>query len=493
MNIVAYCRYSSENQRQESIEAQVRAIEAYCTDNNHNIIEVYVDEAKSATTDQRPAFQRMITDSDQQTFEAVIVHKLDRFARDRYDSIFYRRKLKNNNIKLISVTEKLDGSPESVILESMLEGISEYYSRNLSRESMKGLMENAHKCLTTGGKPPFGYTIDPKTKEYLVDENEAFAVRKIFSMYVDGVSYVEIIKWLNDNGFKSKKGLEFKTTSLHSLLNNEKYIGVYQFNRSSRTKYDIGAREALRIDDGVPAIVSIETFEAAQRRLEVNKVRSQIFKAKDLYVLSGKIVCGSCGNKMFGNKRRSSKGTEWAGYLCSGRKKCGCKAKEVKKTTVELAVMNHLENEIFTDSFIDALAEDIVSLFNEKQNGAYEEINILKDQLAKTDRQITNIINAVAEGFASQQLKEKMGQLEAIKGELTVMIETTAAKSIKKIDIEDVKKYLSQGKGITFKSAQDQIQIVDMFLEKVVVHDEYLDIHFYIDNLKKKRGYIGAP
>lgn len=203
MKAVAYCRYSSDNQREESIEAQVRAIEEYAEKNNIEIIRIYADEAKSATTDDRPQFLQMIKDSEMNIFQAVIVHKLDRFARNRYDNAFYKRLLKKNGIRLISVLEPLDDSPESIILESVLEGMAEYYSRNLAREVMKGLKENAFQAKFNGGIAPLGYDI--KDGYYVINEKEAEAVKLIFKMYNDGYSYGCIIDELNLRGYKTKK------------------------------------------------------------------------------------------------------------------------------------------------------------------------------------------------------------------------------------------------------------------------------------------------
>ena len=137
----AYIRYSSDNQRDESLEAQIRAIKEFGYAKGYEIVKVYQDKAKSATTDRRPGFQQMIKDSAYDIFDVVIVHKLDRFSRDKYDSAQYKRKLKQNGVKLVSVTENLDDSPESVILESVIEGMAEYYSKNLAREVMKGKSE----------------------------------------------------------------------------------------------------------------------------------------------------------------------------------------------------------------------------------------------------------------------------------------------------------------------------------------------------------------
>jgi len=186
----AYERYSSDNQRDESIEAQDRAIREYAEKNNIEIVKVYNDRAKSATTDKRPGFQEMIQDSALGLFDTLIVHKLDRFSRDRYDSAVYRQKLKQSGIQLISVVENLDGSPESLILESVIEGMAQYYSANPAREVMKGMSENAYNCKHNGGIPPLGYDVD-ENKKYVINEVEAKIVRIIYEKYADGYSLIK--------------------------------------------------------------------------------------------------------------------------------------------------------------------------------------------------------------------------------------------------------------------------------------------------------------
>ena len=155
-NVVAYCRYSSDNQRVESISAQIRAIKEFCKKNNYNLVKIYADEAISGTsTEDREEFLQMIEDSKLCNFEYVIVHKFDRFARNRYDHAMYEKTLNDNGVKLLSVLEQVNDSPEGIILKSLITGMNEYFSANLSREVGKGLKENALKCIHTGGIPTF--------------------------------------------------------------------------------------------------------------------------------------------------------------------------------------------------------------------------------------------------------------------------------------------------------------------------------------------------
>ena len=136
----AYARFSSDNQRDESIDAQLRAIHKFAAEKGYQIVEEYIDRAKTGTNDRREEFQRMIRDSDTGDFEVVIVHKLDRFARKRYDSAVYRKALSDNGVKLISVLEQFSDTPEGIIFEGMSEAMSEYYSANLSREVKKAIL-----------------------------------------------------------------------------------------------------------------------------------------------------------------------------------------------------------------------------------------------------------------------------------------------------------------------------------------------------------------
>ena len=222
---VAYCRYSSDNQREESIDAQVRAIKEYCLRNSYSLMRVYKDEAKTGTTDNRKGFLDMIENSGNHTFDICIVHKLDRFSRSKYDSAIYKKRLKDNDVRVVSVLENLDDSPESIILESVLEGMAEYYSKNLAREVMKGMKETALQCKHNGGMAPTGYDVAPD-KTYVINNIEAEIVKKIFSMYIAGNGYGIIAQDLNDSGQRTKLGRLFSKGSIRDILLNEKYSGL---------------------------------------------------------------------------------------------------------------------------------------------------------------------------------------------------------------------------------------------------------------------------
>lgn len=352
---VIYARFSSHNQREESIDAQLRACSKWAADNGILIVGKYCDSAKSATSDDRPEFQKMIADSKSNKFNAVIVHKLDRFARNRYDSADYKRKLKMKGVTLMSVTEKLDGSPESVIYESLLEGMSEYYSKNLAREVMKGLKETAYQCKHTGGYAPLGYDVDKATQKYVINEEEATIVRLIFELHNKGYGYKKILSMLKEKNYKTKFGNDFSTSSIRGILTNEKYTGVYLFNQK-KEKTDNNKRNAkrkpkeeiIRIEGGMPAIIDKSTFYKAKYLLEKNVNNGGKNSAKENYLLSGLVYC-SCGGKMHGNRRYCGRSKQLLiTYRCANKcQQRNCSTKEINKVYLDNYVMDVISKNLF--------------------------------------------------------------------------------------------------------------------------------------------------
>jgi len=348
VRVACYARYSTSMQREESISAQMRAMKKFCDDNGWIIVKKYVDEAYSATTDKRPQFQEMITDSCKKEFDIVLVHKLDRFARNRYDSSLYKQKLRKNGVRLCSVLERIDNTPESILLEGLLESINEFYSANLARESMKGMKENALQCLHNGGSPGLGYDVDV-TQHIIINVEEAKIVVMIYSMYLSGYSCKVIAEMLNEEGYVTKAGNPFKTFSVYGILVNEKYTGVYIFNRSEAKGYDHKRNshrskppeEIIRIEGGIPAIISREVWEAAQKK-RMSK-SGKLKTSEPMYLLSHKIFCGVCGSKMYGSIRYRYSTEPYYMYACHTKKASCSNPKQIEKTSLENYVVSLIQ------------------------------------------------------------------------------------------------------------------------------------------------------
>lgn len=488
----AYVRFSSDNQRDESIDAQVRAIEVFAKDKGIQVVKVYADRAKSATSDKRPEFQQMIQDSSLDFFDAIIVHKLDRFSRDKYDSATYKRKLKKNGIRLISVTENLDGSPESIILESVIEGMAEYYSKNLAREVMKGMTENAYKCMHTGGKPPLGYEVDPMTKKYVINESEAIIVREIFSMYNDGYGYRQIVSAINSKGYKTKLGRPFGNNSIHDLLSNEKYSGTYVFNRSA-SKNSSGQRnhhsskaedDIIRIENGMPAIISKEEFQKANQRMDKNKKGPGTYKSKEIYLLSGLIFCGECGHAMSGNMRYGGRNkNKYVSYRCGNRERTKqCCNKELRREYIESYVLHELEKNIFNDAAIPFLIEKLNEYQNSKSVKNTTEADAMKRLLDEINRQIENIVNAIASGFFQSSFKDKVTELEEQKAALELKLkEIELSKATTVITEEMLRNLFSMFREfVTTRNIPECKKFIDSYVDKVVVYQDHVEVTFKV-------------
>lgn len=227
MNAVIYARYSSDNQREESIEGQIRECTAFAEKNGITILKSYIDRAYSAKTDNRPEFQEMIKDSSKKFFDMIIVWKLDRFARNRYDSARYKAQLKKNGVKVVSATEVISDGAEGIILESVLEGYAEYYSADLSEKVIRGMTDNALKCKYNGGTLPIGYIIDSE-QHFQIDLLIAPFVLEAFTKYEDGMTMTEIRDYLNGKGIRNARGGELNYNSIQHMLNNRRYIGEFR-------------------------------------------------------------------------------------------------------------------------------------------------------------------------------------------------------------------------------------------------------------------------
>ena len=485
----AYCRFSSDHQREESIDAQIRAIQAYCDREDILLNKIYRDEARSATTDDRPSFQQMFKDIKEYPCDVVIVHKLDRFSRDRYDSAFYKRKLKEQGIRLISVLENIDGSPESIILESVLEGMSEYYSRNLAREVQKGKMETAYQCKHNGGVPPLGYDVD-RDGNYHINPIEAAWVTKIFEMKASGKSYRAIADHMNEIGAKSKKGKPFTKHSFHDLLKNEKYKGVYTYNRAEskiagkrnnhKNKSD---SEILRIDGGIPQLISDDLWNEVNGAMQ-NRRMNAGRKAKRVYLLSGIIYCGECGSPMSGNARRAGRNkTEYITYDCNRRRReKTCMAKAINKKYIEDIVVQYLQEEFFTDENVSELADRLLDFQKNRKGETEPERQALKRELADKEKELNNIIESIKKGGYKEWMGPIGDQLDErikyIKGKLEYLDGLQDQKTLSK---QEIVSYIMKDKDLNRKTPEDLKHIVQTYVERVVIFEDKIEIHLIIN------------
>lgn len=457
MNAVIYARYSSDNQREESIEGQLRECREYAARNNITLIGSYIDRAQSARTADRPEFQRMIADSEKRLFDAVLVWKLDRFSRDRYDSAYYKQILKKNGVKVISIKENISDGPEGIILESILEGFAEYYSAELSQKIQRGHHDNALKAKNNGGYTPLGYVVDPVEHALAIDPITAPLVREIYDRYDKGDRITDICESFRQRGIKTKRGTEFTMGTLNRVLTNRRYIGEY--------KYD-----DVVIPDGIPAIIEKDQFERVQYRMEANKRAPARAKAQEEYLLTTKLFCGDCGRIMAGESGKNGKGIIYHYYKCGGAKrKLGCKRKAVKKDWIEEVVVRITVSKVLTDEAIDRIADAILEIQNEGDTLT----PTLHQQLRECEKGIENLINAIQMGILTSSTKERLEELEKQREALKLSL-LQAQMERPKYSKEYIVSWISRFKYGNIHDKAYRKEIIDIFVNSVYLYDDHL-------------------
>ena len=457
MNAVIYARYSSDRQREESIEGQIRECTDYAMRNNLTLIGTYVDRALSARTADRPDFQRMIADSAKGLFDVVLVWKLDRFSRDRYDSAHYKHVLKKNGVRVISIKENISDGPEGIILESMLEGYAEYYSAELAQKIRRGQHDNAMKCMNNGGNTPLGYYVDKATGRLEVNPETAPYVQELFARYADGERLTVLQAEMEERGLRSRRGNAYTVSVLSNLLKNRKYIGEYKYGD-------------VITPDGIPAIIDKELFERVQMRMAANKKAPARAKAEEEYLLTTKLYCGDCGRLMAGESGKGCKGIVYHYYKCSGAKRrLGCKKKAIKKHWIEETVVKLTVSKVLTDEAIDRIADAILVM----QEQGDTMTPVLKQQLQQCEAEIRNVMKAIRQGIITETTKECLEDLETQRDSLKASILQLQLER-RKFTKEEIVEWISKYKYGNINDLDYRKEIIDTFVNSVFVYDDKL-------------------
>lgn len=406
-NAVIYARYSSHNQTENSIEAQVKAAYDFAATKNLNIIHTYADRAKTGTNDNREEFQQMLKDSNHGNFTVVIVWKVDRFGRNREEITLNKYKLKKNGVRLEYVAENISKEPEGVILESVLEGFAEYYSKALSQNCKRGLQNVALKGGYTGGTCPYGYKIiDGK---YTVVPEAAKKIKDVFKMFNQGYRYVDIARKLD---------LDQRNVKVY-LKNPQYYTGTY-------------TRCGVNIPDMIPTLITKEEFDAAQERMKTYTRRKKPRK----YILTGKVFC-TCGKKYNGC------GYDNYSYYRSTCT-CGGQLNYIKKDDLEEEVFNKCIDALQSEISIDELTDKVM----EKLKLKVKDLNPAKKKASLIAKK-KNLLRLVEDGaLPYEDLRERLIQLDA---ELSTCCGVSTPNIISRNQVKD---YLVSMRGlITNKSA----------------------------------------
>ncbi len=452
---VIYARYSSDAQTEQSIEGQLRVCEEYAKTNGILILSTYVDRAMTGTNDMRPDFQRMIRDSARKEWNYVLVYKLDRFSRNKYEATIHKNTLRKNGVKVLSAMENIPDTPEGVILESLIEGIGQYYSADLSQKVKRGMRENRIKGYYQGGAILYGYKLEGK--KLVIDEEKAETVRFIFEQYSAGVYVRDIINALTLRGIKNN-GKPFAKNTIYGILKNEKYSGVYYHGDE-------------KVDNMYPQIVPSDTYETVRKKVEQNKFGKR--SVKTVYLFRHKMRCGYCGHPISAETGTARNGEVKRYYKCLGIKSYhnGCKQGVIGKEALEEAIVTKIIEELSKPETLNGVVKSLLKL-QDSYCTDNPIVNTLKKEKAKVDKALENIMSAIEEGIVSKTTNKRLHELETQQEELERQLIIEKSKSAVKLPESIIREYYKE-------ALKGEIEMaINLLVKEIVLYNDKIDIYF---------------
>ena len=413
IRLVAYYRYSGgSGQTEQSVEGQRRDCEAYAKLHGMTILHEYIDRHISGKTDDRAAFQQMMKDSDKGAFDMVICWKTDRFARNRYDSAVYKKRLRDNGVEIIYAAESNVQGAEGIIIEGLMEALAEYYSAELAEKMRRGMRESALKGQAISRCRALGLTTD-ENKKFVIDERTAPTVRFIFEHYAAGESSTSIIEQLNAKGLRTSQGGPFNKSSIPRIIQNEMYRGVY-----------VSKAYNVRIEDAIPAIIDDDLWGRAQAMMKTNRQLKAKYEPKADYLLSGKLFCAECGGLMKGVSGHSGgNGEVYRYYACSNPE---CHKRNIPKADLEGKVIRSIRDHLLQPDTMEALADALVEVQEADATKPDAEREALEQELRDVRRRGKNIMDAIENGSVAPQLVARLNDLTQQENTLTYQLSTIA-------------------------------------------------------------------
>ncbi len=461
---VIYARYSSDRQTEQSIEGQIRVCNDYAERNGILIVNQYVDRATTGTNDNREAFQQMLKDSDKKSFDYVLVYKLDRFSRNKFEMAMHRKHLKDNGIKILSAMENIPDTPEGILLESLLEGMNQYYSEELSQKTRRGQRETRLKGLHCAGKLNYGYYTEKK--KVFIHPEESEIVKEIFERYAAGERGNEIAISFAERGilYRDKP---FSPANIYIILHGEKYTGKYVLHGEI-------------YDNIYPQIIEPELYERCKQKIDANRYGNHIPDYS--YLLRRRVYCGECGTRMTSYSGTSKSGRVSKYYKCwNAIGKRNCTAKFIKKDILDEIVIKALQ-ETLTGKNLSIIVDEIYRQYNNKLLND-NPVKMLEKELSQINKSISNIMIAIEQGIITDTTKERLQELETNRRELQEKLILERMQEQVVLDKKTIEEYLKDG------VKQEPEMMVELLVDKVHVYsDDHIELflHYTDQPIKPK-------
>lgn len=461
LTAVTYARFSSDRQHESSIEAQHDAIDKYAQQRGIVVVEQYADRAKSGTNDNRPEFQRLISDLKKRPVDLVLVHKYDRFSRDRYDAAIYAKIIQQRSARLVAVAQDFGDSEFACVLEAIAQGFAEFYSKNLSHEVKKGRKVNIRKGRHAGGEYPFGYRPDPDNPgNYVIDEVEAYYIRKFYQAAIDGKpSMSSITDEMRACGIRGRRGGFLHPSNVAKILQRPIYMGVY-----TQSTDDV----SVTIENHHPAIVSKTVYEEAMKRMEARNNVGR--KPRRTYLCSGLVYCGGCGAIMYGHASTCGNRNSIT-YLCSKH----CKnIRSIPVAELDQAACDYVAALLAPEvrSELAGVLQDYLSVQRERAQSRAPQIN---REIAKLNKQIYAITQNMSSGVLPPSVLSKMGdqivelesQIEALKASI---------EEPPQVELSSIEDYFANAAAVSVDDDPVYVRkVLARFIRRITIHQTSIE------------------
>ena len=383
------------------------------------------------------------------------------FFCGKYEVATNKHTLKLNGVKLVSATENIPDTPEGIILESLLEGMAEYYSAELSQKVKRGLRESRLKGQYTGGAVPYGYRVE--NKKVYVNEDEAKIIRYIYSQYAKNVFVKDIIKDLNDKGL-THRHVPFARTTVYGILQNERYSGVARFKDQI-------------YDNIYPRIVPEEIYKIVRKKAEGNRFGKHDSPVR--YLLKNKVRCGLCGKPVSSETGTARNGSVKRYYICIGRKVThSCNKNIIRKEILEEIVVDTTIKVFSSSQTLSDIADKIlaaqIKILNDQSIA-----NLLTEEINNLQKSIVNLLSAIEKGIITKTTKTRMEELERqleLKQE-KLLIEKSRDKI--KITKQEIIRYLKEA------LKEQPKTMLDLLIKEIVLYEDKIEIYYNYTNRKR--------
>ena len=493
-----------------SIPDQRRQLESWCRAQGYTVAMEFIESGASAGDDRRPVFQQMIERAcdGERAFELILVHSYSRFFREAFEQEFYLRKLAKHGVRVVSITQPVgdESEPVQAMMRKVIALFDEYQSKENAKHVIRSMKENARQGFWNGATAPLGYKLveaerrGTKVKKKLdIDPVEAETPRLIFELYLHGdgnsgaLRIKEVVKWLNRNGHRTRRGETFGVASVHKILTNTVYIGQWKFNKtSSRTRQRKPDEEVVTIP--VPALIEPRVFEQVQRQLHARSPRVVAPRVTTgPILLTGLAVCATCRGGMTLRTGTSQNGVIHRYYTCStcaSKGKSACKGRSIRMDKLDGLVTQHLIERLFEPERLATILDSLTTRRAEKAESINSRIMGLQREVGDAEERLKRLYRLVEDGMTDLDdlLKDRLNSLKADRDRAKAALETAKSQIALPIRIDPA--LIEQfGRGMRDKFSTGSVPFRKAYLQSLIdiveVDDRQIRIRCSTDVLER--------